>query len=162
VPPGLLNDPDSSGHFEYCVEVDPELFPRGMNIIGAILGPKGKHQQRMRLETGTHVNMITNDKKPAGNSGQDNLILHIKSKDRRVPLTWKQINKVKDMYGEIITHIRLYGTSEGIWDHKTTNKSSQPQTLQDFLWNLHSLLVRNKVVKLHSRRVKTSEPGGCS
>ena len=74
-----------------------------------LLGPRGKHQQRMKSESDSIV--TTSGKGTRGQlmPGEEPLSLVIRSKDPAIPLTQRQIAVVYQVYEDILRHVKEYG-----------------------------------------------------
>ena len=83
-------------------------FPQDSNVIMQLLGPRGKHQQRMKNESDSIV--TTSGKGTRGQlvQGEEALSLVIRSKDPSIPLTQRQIAVVYQIYEDIIRHVKEY------------------------------------------------------
>jgi len=91
---------------EYRIPVDVYAFPPDVNIIVQLLGPRGRHQQRMKVESDTIV--TTTGKGVRGHlmPGEEPLSLVIRSKDPHVPLTKRQVSVVQQIYEDIVKHVK--------------------------------------------------------
>ena len=98
---------------EHRIPVDINVFPPDANIIMQLLGPRGKHQQRMKNESDSIVTTSGKGMRGAHIPGEEPLSLVIRSKDPAVPLTQRQIAVVYQIYEDIIRHVKEYGLCAG-------------------------------------------------
>ena len=94
---------------EHRIPVDVNSFPIDSNIIMQLLGPRGKHQQRMKSESDSIVTTSGKIMRGGVIPGEEPLSLVIRSKDPSVPLTQRQIAIVYQIYEDIIRHVKEYG-----------------------------------------------------
>ena len=93
---------------EHRIPVDMSAFPPDSNVIMQLLGPRGKHQQRMKNESDTIVTTSGKGSRGPLMPGEEPLSLVIRSKDPSVPLTRRQITVVHQIYEDIIHHVKEY------------------------------------------------------
>ena len=93
---------------EHRIPIDMNAFPVDANVIMQLLGPRGKHQQRMKNDSDSIV--TTSGKGTRGQlaPGEEPLSLVIRSKDPAIPLTQRQIAVVYQIYEDIIRHVKEY------------------------------------------------------
>ena len=128
---------------EYRIVVDVTAFPSDMNIIAHILGPRGKHQQRMKAESDAVVTLIGKGVRGAPHQEEPMTIL-VKSRISGQGLTRRQVAVVQAFYDEIARHIKQFGTSDGVAAVAFPN-SGPPETHLEFLWFLNQLLIVPRV-----------------
>lgn len=95
---------------EHRIPVDMGAFPIDSNIIMQLLGPRGRHQQRMKNDSDTIVTTTGKGSRGPLAPGEEPLSLVIRSKDPSVPLTQRQIAVVHQIYEDILHHVREYET----------------------------------------------------
>ena len=127
---------------EHRIPVDVNAFPVDSNIIMQLLGPRGRHQQRMKMESDSIV--TTSGKGVRGQAlyGEEPLTLVIRSKDPAIPLTQRQIASVYQIYEDILKNVKEFGTSDNAGNFVINTNHIVPASLMEFLWNLHLLLSR--------------------
>jgi hypothetical protein len=91
---------------EYRIPVDVYAFPPDVNIIVQLLGPRGRHQQRMKMESDTIVTTTGKGVRGKLMPGEEPLSLVIRSRDPHVPLTKRQISVVQQIYDDIVKHVK--------------------------------------------------------
>ena len=91
---------------EYRIPVDVNAFPPDVNIIIQLLGPRGKHQQRMKMESDAIVTTSGKGVRGHATPGEEPLTLVIRSKDPTIPLTPRQIGVVYQLYEDILHHVK--------------------------------------------------------
>jgi hypothetical protein len=94
---------------EHRISVDMNSFPPESNVIMQLLGPRGKHQQRMKSESDAIVTTSGKGSRGPLAPGEEPLSLVIRSKDPTVPLTQRQVSVVYQIYEDIIRHVKEYG-----------------------------------------------------
>lgn len=107
-PTSLIGDNPYTPTTEHRIPVDMNSFPPDCNVIMQLLGPRGKHQQRMKSESDSIV--TTSGKGTRGQlmPGEEPLSLVIRSKDPAIPLTQRQIAVVYQVYEDILRHVKEY------------------------------------------------------
>jgi hypothetical protein len=128
---------------EYRIVVDISQFPPEMNLITQILGYRGKHQQRMKAESDAVVTLIGKGVRGSPNPDEPMTIL-CKSKTQGQALTRRQITVLQAIYDELVRQIKQFGTSDGLGAVAIPN-SGPPESLVEFLWFLHQLLITSRV-----------------
>jgi len=103
--PGDMSTPLST---EYRIPVDVYAFPPDVNVITQLLGPRGRHQTRMRVESDTIVTTTGKGVRGPVGPGEEPLSLVIRSKDPTVPLTQRQVAVVFQIYEDILKHVKEY------------------------------------------------------
>ncbi len=103
--PGDMSAPLST---EYRIPVDVYAFPPDVNVITQLLGPRGRHQTRMRVESDTIVTTTGKGVRGAVGPGEEPLSLVIRSKDPTVSLTQRQVGVVFQIYEDILKHVKEY------------------------------------------------------
>lgn len=93
---------------EHRIPVDMSAFPPDANVIMQLLGPRGKHQQRMKNESDTIVTTSGKGARGPLMPGEEPLSLVIRSKDPSIPLTRRQVTVVHQIYEDIIRHVKEY------------------------------------------------------
>jgi hypothetical protein len=93
---------------EHRIPVDISSFPLDSNIIMQLLGPRGRHQQRMKNDSDTIVTTTGKGSRGPLAPGEEPLSLVIRSKDPSIPLTQRQIAVVHQIYEDILHHVREY------------------------------------------------------
>ena len=91
---------------EHRIPVDVYAFPPDVNIIVQVLGPRGRHQQRMKMESDTIVTTTGKGVRGQLMPGEEALSLVIRSRDPHVPLTRRQIAVVQQIYEDIVNHVK--------------------------------------------------------
>jgi hypothetical protein len=114
-----------------------------MNLITQILGYRGKHQQRMKAESDAVVTLIGKGVRGSPNPEEPMTIL-CKSKSAGQALTRRQIAVIQAIYDELVRQIKQFGTSDGLGAVAIPN-SGPPESLVEFLWFLHQLLITSRV-----------------
>ena len=89
-------------------------FPNDANVIMQLLGPRGRHQQRMKNESDSIVTTQGKGTKGALSPGEEPLSLVIRSKDPSIPLTARQVAVVHQIYDDIIHHVKEYARESPI------------------------------------------------
>lgn len=127
---------------EYRIPVDVNAFPPDSNIIMLLLGPRGSHQQRMKMESDSIV--TTSGKGVRGQHvyGEEPLSLVVRSKDPSIALTQRQISVVYQIYEDILKNVKETGNSDNAGHFVINTNHILPCTLMEFLWNIHLLLSR--------------------
>jgi hypothetical protein len=111
-----------------------------MNAIAQILGPRGKHQQRMKGEADAIVTLV--GKGVRGHGNDEALCLVIKSKSGNQPLTKRQIATVQAIYDNILLHVRQFKTTDNMNTQQiAVPNTGPPETYVECLWFLHQLLI---------------------
>ena len=128
---------------DYRIIVDVAEFPQELNLIAQILGNRGKHQQRMKAESDAVVTMIGKGVRGAPNP-EEPMTLLVKAKSAGHSLTRRQIAVVQAIYDEIVRQIKQFGTSDGLGAVAIPN-SGPPESLVEFLWFMHQLLIAPRV-----------------
>ena len=103
--PGDMSGPLST---EYRIPVDVYAFPPDVNVITQLLGPRGRHQTRMRMESDTIVTTTGKGVRGPLMQGEEPLSLVLRSKDPTVPLTQRQVSVVFQVYEDILKHVKEY------------------------------------------------------
>lgn len=93
---------------EYRIPVDVNAFPPDCNFIMQLLGPRGRHQQRMKMESDAIVTTSGKGMRGQPIYGEEPLSLVIRSKDPSVPLTQRQISAVYQVYEDILKCVKEY------------------------------------------------------
>lgn len=93
---------------EYRIPVDVYAFPPDVNVITQLLGPRGRHQTRMRMESDTIVTTTGKGVRGPLLQGEEPLSLVIRSKDPTIPLTQRQVSVVFQIYEDILKHVKEY------------------------------------------------------
>jgi hypothetical protein len=93
---------------EHRIQVDMSAFPPDSNVIMQLLGPRGRHQQRMKNESDSIVTTTGKGSRGPLMPGEEPLSLVIRSKDPAIPLTQRQIAVVHQIYDDIIRHVQEY------------------------------------------------------
>ena len=102
---------DGSGYVpttEHRIPVDVNAFPPDCNIIMQLLGPRGRHQQRMKMESDAIVTTSGKGVRGQAVHGEEPLTLVVRSKDPAIPLTARQITSVYQIYEDILKHVKEY------------------------------------------------------
>ena len=143
-PPPIMHAPiRGAWPSEHRIVVDLTAFPPEMNVIAQILGPRGRHQQRMKNESDAVVTMIGKGVRGAIQPEEPMTIL-VKSKNQGQPLTKRQIAAVQAIYEELIAHVRQFGTTDGVGVVAFPN-TGPPENILEFLWFIHRLLIVPRV-----------------
>jgi hypothetical protein len=103
--PGDMSAPLST---EYRIPVDVYSFPPDVNVITQLLGPRGRHQTRMRMESDTIVTTTGKGVRGPLMQGEEPLSLVLRSKDPTIPLTQRQVSVVFQVYEDILKHVKEY------------------------------------------------------
>ena len=111
-PTSYMGDNQFAPTTEHRIPVDVNVFPHDSNIIMQLLGPRGKHQQRMKNESDSIVTTSGKIMRGAAVPGEEPLSLVIRSKDPTVPLTQRQVSIVYQIYEDIIRHVKEYGVRD--------------------------------------------------
>ena len=111
-PTSFLGETPFAPTTEHRIPVDVNVFPADSNIIMQLLGPRGKHQQRMKNESDSIVTTSGKIMRGGAIPGEEPLSLVIRSKDPSVPLTHRQVAIVYQIYEDIIRHVKEYGVCE--------------------------------------------------
>jgi hypothetical protein len=93
---------------EHRIPIDIYAFPPDSNIIMQLLGPRGKHQQRMKSESDSIVTTSGKGSRGPLLPGEEPLTLVIRSKDPAIPLTQRQVAIVHQIYEDILRHVKEY------------------------------------------------------
>jgi hypothetical protein len=93
---------------EHRIPVDITAFPHDANIIMQLLGPRGRHQQRMKNDSDAIVTTSGKGTRGPLARGEEALSLLIRSKDPSIPLTQRQISVVHQIYDDIMRHVKEY------------------------------------------------------
>ena len=104
--PSYSNDGGYVPTTEYRIPVDVNAFPPDINVIIQLLGPRGKHQQRMKMESDAIVTTSGKGIRGPVMPGEEPLTLVIRSRDPAVPLTPRQIGVVYQIYEDILQHVK--------------------------------------------------------
>ena len=117
-------------------------IPGSSNVVANILGPRGKHQQKMKAESDAVVTMIGRGVRGAPFQDEPMHIL-MKSKTPGGSLSRRQIAVVNAIYNEIARHIQEYGSSDNISDDvvPVPIHSGLPESMVEFLWSIHQLVL---------------------
>lgn len=73
-----------------------------------LLGPRGRHQQRMKNDSDAIVTTSGKGTRGPLARGEEALSLLIRSKDPSIPLTQRQISVVHQIYDDIMRHVKEY------------------------------------------------------
>jgi hypothetical protein len=133
---------------EYRIPVDVNAFPPDVNIIVQLLGPRGKHQQRMKNDSDAIVTTSGKGVRGQHLGGDDPLTLVVRSKDPAIPLTQRQIAVVFETYEDILRHVREFGNSDNAGNHIASISRIPPGSVMEFIWNIYLLLSRPRPVDL--------------
>ena len=94
--------------FEHRILVDVDSFPLDSNVIMQILGPRGRHQQRMKAESDAIVTTAGKGIRGKPARGEEPLQLVIRSRIPGQPLTRRQIAVVHELYEDIMRNVKEY------------------------------------------------------
>jgi hypothetical protein len=131
--------PRRTGPTEFRMSIDTSAFPVEMNAIAQILGPRGKHQQRMKGEADAIVTLV--GKGVRGHGPDEPLCLVIKSRSNIQPLTKRQIAAVQAIYDHILLHARQFKTTDNMSGTVAIPNTGPPETYVEAVWFLHQLLI---------------------
>jgi hypothetical protein len=97
----------------------------------------------MKAESDAVVTLIGKGVRGSPNPEEPMTVL-CKSKSAGHPLTRRQIAVLQAIYDELVRQIKQFGTSDGLGAVAIPN-SGPPESLVEFLWFLHQLLITSRV-----------------
>jgi hypothetical protein len=105
---GFRGDAPFAPVTEYKILVDVNAFPINANVISQILGPRGRHQQRMTAESDAIISTSGKGIRGEPLRGEEPLSLVVRSKNPQVPLTERQVVAVHQVYDDLMRNVREY------------------------------------------------------